>query len=158
MALITTGGKLVKDLETNGALAVYVPLEGGGEGRYRRRIRSRGYTALTITARGLGDLAMYLMGVHGVRPAHLGKKSATSDPAVGDVYFLPPIVTTQIENLPPNGKGFLLWIMEGYVLSSQELSYLAALTQQEPRLKIVVEMGGDRVFRWEPLKGAIAAA
>jgi NAD(P)H-quinone oxidoreductase subunit N len=158
MPLITTGGKLFKDLESNGALAVYVPLEGGSEGRYQRRIRSRGYSALNISARGLGDLAMYLTGVHGVRPPHLGKKSATSDPAVGEVYFVPPIVNTQLDNLPRGSKGLLLWILEGYILSSQELTYLVTLTQKEPRLKIVVEMGGDRTFRWQPLVSAIAAA
>ena len=29
MALITTGGQLIRDLEKNGALGLYVPLEGG---------------------------------------------------------------------------------------------------------------------------------
>ncbi|MBC7826095.1 MAG: NAD(P)H-quinone oxidoreductase subunit N, partial [Candidatus Parcubacteria bacterium] len=44
MALITTGGQLIQDLEKFGAIAAYVPLEGGFEGRYRRRIRASGYT------------------------------------------------------------------------------------------------------------------
>lgn len=74
MALITTGNTLIRDLEKNGALGVYVPLEGGFEGRYRRRLRAAGYITLHITARGLGDLAAYLTGVHGVRPPHLGQK------------------------------------------------------------------------------------
>jgi NAD(P)H-quinone oxidoreductase subunit N len=159
MALISTGGKIFKDLEAHDALGVYVPLEGGYEGRYRRRIRARGYVALNITARGLGDLATYLMGVHGVRPAHLGKKSSSSSGAqVGEVYFLPPIIGTQLDNLPAGSKGLLLWIIEGYILSKQELEFLATLAKSEPRLKIVVEMGGDRVFRWQPLTTAIAAA
>ena len=159
MALISTGGKIFKDLEAHDALGVYVPLEGGYEGRYRRRIRARGYVALNITARGLGDLATYLMGVHGVRPAHLGKKSSNSSGAqVGEVYFLPPIIGTQLDNLPAGSKGLLLWIIEGYILSKQELEFLATLAKSEPRLKIVVEMGGDRVFRWQPLTTAIAAA
>jgi NAD(P)H-quinone oxidoreductase subunit N len=67
-------------------------------------------------------------------------------------------VNTQLDNLPRGSKGLLLWILEGYVLSSQELTYLVTLTQKEPRLKIVVEMGGDRTFRWQPLVSAIAAA
>jgi NAD(P)H-quinone oxidoreductase subunit N len=158
MALISTGGKIVKDLETHSALGVYVPLEGGYEGRYRRRIRARGYVALNITARGLGDLATYLTGVHGVRPAHLGKKSSSSGAQVGEVYFVPPIIGTQLDNLPLGAKGLLLWIIEGYILSKQELDFLVTLAQSEPRLKIVVEMGGDRVFRWQPLTAAIAAA
>lgn len=74
MALITTGKQLIRDLEKSGALGLYVPPEGGYEGRYQRRIRAAGYTTLLLTARGLGDLAAYLTGVHGVRPAHLGKR------------------------------------------------------------------------------------
>jgi NAD(P)H-quinone oxidoreductase subunit N len=157
MALLTTGGKFIKDVETHGAVAAYVPLEGGFEGRYRRRMRSKGYESIAITARGLGDLSSYLMGVHGVRPPHLGKKSKTSDACYGSVYYVPPIVTTQLENLSPKAKGLLLWIIEGFVLSSEELNYLANLAKSEPRLKIVVEMGGERYFRWEALQNAIAA-
>ncbi len=157
MAIFTTGGKFIKDVETHGAVAVYAPLEGGFEGRYRRRVRSRGYESLSITARGLGDLSMYLMGVHGVRPPHLGKKSKTADACVGSVYYVPPIVTTQLDNLPPKSKGLLLWVIEGYVLSGEELTYLTNLVQIEPRLKVVVEMGGERYFRWEPLQQSIAA-
>lgn len=157
MALLTTGGQLIKDLETHGAIAAYVPLEGGFEGRYRRRIRSAGYQSLSITARGLGDVAAYLTGVHGVRPAHLGKKSTGSGAAVGYTYFIPPIVTTQIEQLPPKSKGLLLWIIEGHILSSQELEYLANLPKIEPRVKVVIEVGGERYFRWQPLAQVIAA-
>lgn len=157
MALLTTGGQLIKDLETHGAIAAYVPLEGGFEGRYRRRIRASGYKSLSITARGLGDVAAYLTGVHGVRPAHLGKKSNGSGAAVGNVWFIPPIVTTQIAQLPPKSKGLLLWIIEGHILSSQELEYLANLPKIEPRVKVVVEVGGERYFRWTPLTQVIAA-
>lgn len=151
MPLLTTGGKFIKDVETHGAVAVYMPLEGGFEGRYRRRMRAKGYTALNITARGLGDLSAYLMGVHGVRPPHLGKKAKESDACVGSVYYVPPIVGTQLEHLPKNAKGLVLWIIEGYILSSQELSYLQDLAKSEPKLKIVIEMGGERYFRWQPL-------
>lgn len=157
MALLTTGGQLIKDLEKHGAIAAYVPLEGGFEGRYRRRIRASGYQSISITARGLGDVAAYLTGVHGVRPAHLGKKSTGSGAAVGYTYFIPPIVTTQIEQLPPKSKGLLLWIIEGHILSSQELEYLANLPKIEPRVKVVIEVGGERYFRWQPLAQVIAA-
>ncbi len=158
MALITTGKQLIKDLETYGALGVHVPLEGGFEGRYRRRIRAAGYQSLSITARGLGDLAAYLMGVHGVRPPHLGKKSTASGAAVGFRYFIPPIVGTNLAQLPPKSKGLLLWIIEGQILSSDEIDYLASLPQIEPRLKIVLELNGDRYFRWEPLKQSVLSA
>ncbi len=128
-----------------GAVAVYAPLEGGFEGRYLRRIRATGYTSLSLSARGLGDLSMYLTGVHGVRPPHLGKKDVRT-------YFIPPILNYHLEKLPPKSKGLVLWILEGYVLSSQEISYLTVLPSLEPRVKVVVEMGGDRSFRWTPLK------
>lgn len=158
MALITTGNQLIRDLETSGALGVYVPLEGGFEGRYRRRIRAAGYISLSITARGLGDLAMYLTGVHGVRPPHLGKKSSGSGAAVGYTYYLPPLVGYQLEQIPAKSKGLLLWIIEGNILSNQEVEYLAGLPSIEPRLKVIVEMGGDRYFRWTPLKQALISA
>jgi NAD(P)H-quinone oxidoreductase subunit N len=158
MALLTTGKDLIRDLETSGAVGVYVPLEGGFEGRYRRRIRAAGYTSLCITARGLGDVAMYLTGVHGVRPPHLGKKSSGAGAAVGYTYFIPPIVTYQLDQLPPKSKGLLLWIIEGHILSNQELEYLATLPTVEPRLKIVVEIGGDRYFHWTPLKQVLLSA
>ncbi|MBD1809191.1 NAD(P)H-quinone oxidoreductase subunit N [Microcoleus sp. FACHB-SPT15] len=148
MALITTGSSFIRDIEQSGALAMYVPLEGGFEGRYCRRLRAAGYTTLNFSARGLGDLAAYLTGVHGVRPPHLGKKDIR-------VYYLPPVVGYQLENLPPKSKGLVLWIIEGSILSQQEVEYLTTLPKQEPRVKIAVEMGGDRAFRWTPLKNAL---
>lgn len=151
MALITTGKQLIRDLEKIGALGLYVPPEGGYEGRYQRRIRAAGYTTLLLTARGLGDLAAYLTGVHGVRPAHLGKKDIR-------VYYLPPIVNYHLENLPPKSKGLVLWMMEGHLLSNQEVEYLASLPQLEPRVKIAIERGGDRFFRWMPLKDTLEAS
>ncbi len=158
MALLTTGKQLIRDLESQGALGVYVPLEGGFEGRYRRRIRAAGYVSLSITARGLGDLAAYLTDVHGVRPPHLGKKSTGAGAAVGYRYYIPPIVSYQVEQVPANAKGLLLWIIEGSILSNQELEYLAALPSVEPRVKVVVELGGDRSFRWIPLTKALLSA
>lgn len=149
MALITTGNKLIRDLEKSGALGVYVPPEGGFEGRYRRRLRAAGYTNLHITARGLGDVAAYLTGVHGVRPPHLGKKDIR-------VYYVPPLVNYHLEQLPSGAKGLVLWIIEGHMLSNQEVEFLANLPSLEPRVKVVLERGGDRVFRWMPLKETLS--
>jgi NAD(P)H-quinone oxidoreductase subunit N len=158
MALITTGNALIRDLEKFGSLGVYVPLEGGFEGRYRRRLRAAGYVDLHITARGLGDVAAYLTGVHGVRPPHLGKKSTGSGAAVGYVYYVPPIVTYNLEQLPPKSKGLVLWIIEGNILADQEVEFLASLPSWDPRVKVVVERGGDRAFRWRPLKDTYSAS
>lgn len=158
MALITTGKSFIRALEKSGVLGIYAPLEGGFEGRYQRRLRAAGYATLNLTARGLGDLAAYLRGVHGVRPPHLGKKNIAQEAAVGPVYYVPPIASYQLENLPPKSKGLVLWLIEGQILSRQEKEYLVNLAQQEPRLKIVLELGGERYFRWEPLQQALAAA
>ncbi len=153
--LITTGAPFKKALETAGALAVYAPLEGGYEGRFLRRLRTAGYRAVTVTARGLGDLDRYLNGVHGVRPPHLGKKNIGQEAAVGPVYFVPPILSCQLGELDAKAKGVVLWIIEGQVLSTQELTYLNTLPQRDSRIKIVVEMGGARAFSWKPLSALL---
>ncbi|MBW4634325.1 MAG: NAD(P)H-quinone oxidoreductase subunit N [Iphinoe sp. HA4291-MV1] len=158
MALITTGNAFIRDLEKIGALGVYVPLEGGFEGRYRRRLRAAGYVILHITAKGLGDVAAYLTGVHGVRPPHLGKKSTGSGAAVGYVYYVPPVVSYQLEQLSPKSKGLVLWLIEGYTLSDEEVEFLATLPSLEPRVKVVIERGGDRAFRWTPLQKTLLAS
>ncbi|MEB3360404.1 MAG: NAD(P)H-quinone oxidoreductase subunit N [Synechococcales bacterium] len=158
MALIVTGKRFAKDLESAGALAVYVPLEGGYEGRYQRRLRAAGYGMLHLASRGLGDVSAYLLDVHGVRPPHLGKKDIGTGAAVGYRYYLPPAATYQLEQLPPQSKGLVIWLLEGMILSRQELEFLTALPQIEPRIKVVVEMGGDRTFRWQPLSQTLAAA
>jgi NAD(P)H-quinone oxidoreductase subunit N len=158
MALITTGKGFIRDLEQSGALGVYVPLEGGFEGRYQRRLRASGYVSLSLTARGLGDVSAYLTGVHGVRPPHLGKKTIGQEGAVGLIYYVPPIASYRLQSLPPKSKGLVLWIIEGNILSPTEVEYLANLPKQEPRLKVVVEMGGDRAFSWKPLLKTMAAA
>lgn len=147
MPLITTGKPFIRDLEQAGALGVYMPLEGGYEGRYQRRLRATGYESMRISARGLGDLATYLTGVHGVRPAHLGKKDIRT-------YFIPPMLDTYLDRLQPTSKGLVLWIIDGQVLSNQELAYLAELPTIEPRVKVVIELGGDRQFSWKPLQAA----
>ncbi|MCU0534773.1 MAG: NAD(P)H-quinone oxidoreductase subunit N [Hydrococcus sp. Prado102] len=158
MALITTGKAFIRDLEKTGALGTYVPLEGGFEGRYQRRLRAAGYVTLSMSARGLGDVSAYLTGVHGVRPPHLGKKTIGNEAAVGMVYYVPPIATYQLQALPPTSKGLVLWIIEGIILSRTEIEYLANLPKQNSRLKVVVEMGGDRVFSWKNLIETVAAA
>ncbi|MGI0481147.1 NAD(P)H-quinone oxidoreductase subunit N [Geminocystis sp. CENA526] len=157
MALLTTGKGFIKDLEKSGILGVYAPLEGGFEGRYQRRLRTSGYHTFNLSARGLGDLSAYLMGIHGVRPPHLGKKNIGQEGAVGLTYFVPPIALSQLENLPPSSKGLVLWIIEGFVLSNEEKEYLISLTKQEPRIKIVLELGGERYFRWESLESVLSA-
>jgi NAD(P)H-quinone oxidoreductase subunit N len=157
MALIITGKKFIRDLEASGALGVYVPLEGGHEGRYQRRVRNAGYSTLNLTARGLGDLSSYLLNVHGVRPPHLGKKTIGQEAAVGYRYYIPPIASYELENLPPKSKGLVLWLLEGMILSRQELEFLQALPKLEPRIKVIIEMGGDRTFSWKPLQTVLAA-
>jgi NAD(P)H-quinone oxidoreductase subunit N len=158
MPLITTGKGFIRDLEKTGALGIFFPLEGGYEGRYQRRLRTAGYDTLNLTARGLGDLDAYLNHVHGVRPAHLGKKNIGQEGAVGPVYFVAPIAGTQLDHLPPNSKGLVLWILEGFVLSRTEQEYLANLPKLEPRIKVVLELGGDRTFRWQPLESLLQVA
>ena len=157
MGLLVLGNRFVRDLESNGALAVRVPLEGGFEGRYQRRMRAAGYESLHMTARGLGDLSAYLGDVHGVRPPHLDKKSM-GQAAVGDRYFLPPVLGYRLEQIAPGMKGILLWLIEGHILSSQELAFLTALCASDSRIKVVVELGGDRSFKWFPLKEAVKSA
>ena len=158
MPLLTTGKPFISAVETAGAVAIYTPLEGGYEGRYQRRLRATGYTVLALTARGLGDLGAYLTDFHGVRPAHLGKKNIGQEGAVGPVYFVPPIATYELKSLPPKSKGLVLWIIEGNILSDQEVEYLMNLPKLEPRVKVVIERGGDRIFRWTPLEKTLLAS
>ena len=144
MPLITTGKPFIRDLEQAGSLAVYAPLEGGYEGRYQRRLRATGYESMNLSARGMGDLSAYLTGVHGVRPAHVGKKEIRT-------YYIPPMLDTYLAHLLPGSKGLVLWLGDGQVLSNQELAYLTELPTIDPRVKVVVELGGDRQFRWVKL-------
>jgi NAD(P)H-quinone oxidoreductase subunit N len=158
MPLLTTGKSFIREVEKSGSVAVFAPLEGGFEGRYQRRLRTSGYHTFSLSARGLGDLNAYLMEVHGVRPAHLGKKNIAQEGAVGPTYFVPPIALSQLESLPPQSKGLVLWIIEGFVLSNQEKEYLVNLPKIEPRIKIVLELGGERYFRWQPLTELLQSA
>ncbi|NTW21275.1 MAG: NAD(P)H-quinone oxidoreductase subunit N, partial [Nostocales cyanobacterium W4_Combined_metabat2_030] len=120
--------------------------------------RAAGDVGLHITARGLGDVAAYLTQVHGVRPPHLGKRSNSNGAAVGDVYYLPPMIGSHLAQLPPKSQGLVLWIIEGYILSDQEVEYLMNLPKLEPRVKVVIERGGDRSFRWAPLEKTLLAS
>ncbi|MBD2231848.1 NAD(P)H-quinone oxidoreductase subunit N [Phormidium tenue] len=155
MALLTTGKPFIKDLESNGAIAVRMPLEGGFEGRYERRLKATGYETMNLTARGLGDVSSYLTAIHGVRPPHLGKKTVGSGAAVGYTHFVPPMLTYRLDTMSAKAKGMVLWLIEGHILSRQELAYLVSLPTLEPRVKVVVEMGGDRAFSWKPLANLI---
>jgi NAD(P)H-quinone oxidoreductase subunit N len=88
----------------------------------------------------------------------LGKKDTGKEGAVGYTYFLPPAAKYQLETLPPRSKGLVIWLLEGAVLSQQELQFLIALPTMEPKIKVVVEMGGDRSFNWKPLSEFLMAA
>ncbi|MEL6554092.1 MAG: NAD(P)H-quinone oxidoreductase subunit N [Cyanobacteria bacterium J06621_11] len=155
MALIAFN-KFTRDLEQAGALGVRMPLEGGHEGRYRRRVRTAGYDCVNMSVRGLGDLSAYLLDVHGVRPPHLGKKNMDAS-AVGDRYFVPPVISYRLQELGPKSKGLVLWLIEGHILSSQEIKFLISLPSIDPRIKVVVEIGGERKFTWFPLQDSVAA-
>ncbi len=155
MALLITGRRFIRDLENAGALGIYVPLEGGFEGRYLRRLRGAGYVVLPVSAPGLGDLPAYLTQTHGIRPPHLGKSTIGSTDWGIQVYFLPPVVSYHMESLPPKAKGLVLWLIDGKKLDRQELEYLSILPSLEPKVKVVIELGGDRQFRWLPLKDCI---
>ncbi|MBM5824504.1 MAG: NAD(P)H-quinone oxidoreductase [Cyanobacteria bacterium M_surface_10_m2_119] len=147
MPLLLSGRGFRQELERSGALALYSPLEGGAETRLLRRLRAAGYRAQMTSARGLGDPEAYLLQLHGVRPPHLGHQSVGRGAAVGEVQRVMPMLGALLDGAGP----VVLWLLEGQVLSSAELSSLVALSQREPRLKLVVEMGGSRALRWQPL-------
>lgn len=148
MPLLLSGRTFRQDLERAGALALWAPLEGGAETRLLRRLRAAGYRAQMTSARGLGDPEAFLFQFHGVRPPHLGHQSVGRGAAVGEVQRVMPQLGALLEGDQP----ILLWLLEGQVLSATERTALVQLTRREPRLKIVVEMGGDRALRWQPLE------
>ena len=147
MPLLLSGRGFRQELERAGALALFAPLEGGAETRLLRRLRAVGYGAQITSARGLGDPEAYLLQLHGVRPPHLGHQSVGRGAAVGEVQRVMP----QLGSLLDGDRPIVLWLLEGQVLSSAELASLVGLSQREPRLKLVVEMGGARSLRWQPL-------
>jgi NAD(P)H-quinone oxidoreductase subunit N len=67
--------------------------------------------------------------------------------AVGEVQRVMPLLGADLEGKAP----ILLWLLEGQVLSNAELASLLAITRREPRFKLVVELGGARELRWQPL-------
>ena len=154
MPLLLTGRGFRQELERAGVLALYAPLEGGAETRLLRRLRAAGYRAQITSARGLGDPEAFLFQLHGVRPPHLGHQSVGRGAAVGEVQMAMPRLGHLFEGMAP----VLLWLLEGQVLSRAELESLLALTRREPRLKIVVELGGARALRWTPLEMVLQAA
>jgi NAD(P)H-quinone oxidoreductase subunit N len=154
MPLLLTGRGFRQELERAGALALYAPLEGGAETRLLRRMRAAGYRAQITSARGLGDPEAFLLQQHGVRPPHLGHQSVGRGAAVGEVHMAAP----QLGHLFDGNAPVLLWLLEGQVLSQAELAALLELTRREPRLKIVVELGGARALRWQPLASVLAQA
>lgn len=153
MPLLLTGRNFQRELERAGALALWAPLEGGSETRLMRRLRAAGYQAQMTSARGLGDPEAFLLQSHGVRPPHLGHQSVGRGAAVGEVQRVMPQLGALLEGSRP----MLLWLLEGQVLSGSEREALVQLTRREPRLKIVVEVGGARFLRWQPLEAFGAA-
>ena len=147
MPLLLTGRGFRRDLERAGALALYVPLEGGSETRLLRRLRAAGYRAQMTSARGLGDLEAFLYQSHGIRPPHLGHQRVGKEAAVGEVQMVMPQLGPALSGPNP----VLIWLLEGQVLSAAERSSLLALCEREPRLHFVLEMGGSRNLRWQPL-------
>jgi NAD(P)H-quinone oxidoreductase subunit N len=153
MPLLLSGRGFRQDLERAGALALFAPLEGGAETRLMRRMRAVGYRAQLTSARGLGDPEAFLLQLHGVRPPHLGHQSVGRGAAVGEVQRVMPQLGALLQGTQP----ILLWLLEGQVLSQAELGSLISLCQRETRLKLVVEMGGSRELRWQPLEQLLDA-
>jgi len=153
MPLLLTGRGFRQQLEGCGALALYAPLEGGAETRLLRRLRAAGYRAQLTSARGLGDPEVFLLELHGVRPPHLGHQSVGRGAAVGEVQRVMPLLGPLLNGDAP----VVLWLLEGQVLSTAELASLVDLTRREPHLKVVVEMGGARILRWQPLEQLVGA-
>ena len=148
MPLLLTGRGFRRDLEANGCLAVHAPLEGGAETRLLRRLRGSGYQTRILSARGLGDPEVFLTQKHGIRPPHLGHQSVGRGAAVGEVQQVVPMLGDLFEGDRP----VAVWLLEGQVLSRSELLSLCDLCRREPRLRIVVELGGARSLRWQPLR------
>ena len=148
MPLLLSGQEFKNDLEAAGCLAIHVPLEGGSETRLLRRLRAAGYKTQITSARGLGDPEVFLLKLHGIRPPHLGHQSIGRNGAVGEVQQVIP----QLIKLLDKDSQIVLWLLEGQVLSKAELVGINQICQGEPRLKIVVEIGGSRKIRWEPMQ------
>ena len=147
MPILLSGKEFQKTLEEHCCLAIHIPLEGGFETRLLRRMKAVGYKTQILTARGLGDPEVFLCQLHGIRPPHLGHQTIGRSCAVGEVQQVVPML---IDLLNTN-KPILLWLIEGQVLSRSELLGLIDLCKRENRIKIVVEMGGARNIKWQPM-------
>ncbi len=148
MPLLLTGKKFRNELESAGCLAINTPLEGGSETRLLRRLKSAGYRTQILSARGLGDPEAFLLKLHGVRPPHLGHQNIGRNGAVGEIQEVIP----QLHELLTQKKSVVLWLIEGQVLSRSELLSLCEICDSEPKLKIVVEMGGARSIKWQAMR------
>ncbi len=153
MPLLLSGREFRRDLEASGCIAIHVPLEGGAETRLLRRLRAVGYKTQISSARGLGDPEVFLCKLHGIRPPHLGHQSVGRNGALGEVQQVMP----QLGELLLGEAPMALWLLEGQVLSNSELFALNDLCQRETRLKIIVEMGGARSLRWQPMRALLEA-
>ena len=153
MPLLLSGRGFRRELEVAGCMAIHVPLEGGAETRLLRRLRAAGYNTQLTSARGLGDVEVSLFEKHGIRPPHLGHQSVGRGAAVGEVQEVMPLLGERLLG----DKPVVLWLLEGQVLSRSELLSLCELCRREPRLKVVVEMGGARSLRWQPMVAHLGA-
>ena len=147
MPLFLSGRNFRHELDSCGCMAIHVPLEGGAETRLLRRLRSAGYRTRITSARGLGDPEVFLLRKHGIRPPHLGHQNVGLAAAVGQVQEVMP----QLGDLLLGTSPIVLWLLEGQVLSHSELLALCKLCGREPRMRIVVEMGGSRQLRWQSM-------
>jgi len=150
MPLLLSGKKFRHELETHGCMAIHVPLEGGAETRLLRRLRAAGYRTQMFSARGLGDPEIFLVNLHGIRPPHLGHQNVGRNAAIGEVQQVIPQLSELLDKSP-----LALWLIEGQVLSPSELCALCDLCQREPRLKIIVEMGGSRKLQWQSMRSLL---
>ncbi len=148
MPLLLSGRKFNDELERAGCIAIQTPLEGGCETRLLRRLKVAGYRTQITSVRGLGDPEVFLLKLHGIRPPHLGHQNVGRNGALGEVQM----VTPKINEVLDGEKSLVLWLLEGQVLSRSELLSLCEICDKEPRLKIVVEMGGSRALRWQPMR------
>lgn len=147
MPLLLSGQDFRHDLEAAGCIAIHVPLEGGTETRLLRRLKAAGYKTMLSSARGLGDPEVFLLKLHGIRPPHLGHQCVGRNGAVGEVQQVMP----QLGEMLSGNSPITLWLIEGQILSKSELIALNSICKREPRIKIVIEMGGSRSLKWESM-------
>jgi NAD(P)H-quinone oxidoreductase subunit N len=111
-------------------------------------MRASGYHTELCSVRGLGDPEVFLLGLHGIRPPHLGHQRVGREAAVGEVQMVMPQLGPALASTKP----VLLWLLEGQVLSAAERNSLIGLCKRQSQLHLVVEMGGSRNLRWQPLQ------